>query len=240
MRKLYILILICLLALSAALSGCIGVPGTTVGSGHPETRQYDLSGFTGVDAASAFRVTITQSSNYAVAVTADDNILDHVQVTKSGGLLKLNLQGLYSNVHLSAEISMPTLERLNLSGASQATLKGEFSADTFDANLSGASSADGAIEANTMNLVLSGASKITLSGSATKSLTVRGSGASRFSLGDLAAGNADINLNGASSCDVEVNGTLTANVSGASNLTYSGNPELGKITESGASSVRRR
>jgi len=55
-----------------------------------------------------------------------------------------------------------------------------------------------------------------------------------FSVGDL-----HIELSGASHAEAIVNGRLDADLSGASSLHYGGNPTLGSMETSGASSLKR-
>ncbi len=80
---------------------------------------------------------------------------------------------------------------------------------------------------------------MTLSGSGQK-LRVTASGASTADLRDFAVNDANVDANGASLIEVNTTGTLDAKASGASTVRYTGNPTLGRIDESGASSVSSR
>ncbi len=51
---------------------------------------------------------------------------------------------------------------------------------------------------------------------------------------------ADVEASGASTVTVNLSGTLDADASGASRVLYLGNPSLGRIDTSGASSITRR
>ncbi len=66
------------------------------------------------------------------------------------------------------------------------------------------------------------------------------SGASRFNLGGFIVNNADVTLNGASTGTVNLSGRLDANVSGASRLSYIGEPTMGTINTSGASTISKK
>ena len=52
--------------------------------------------------------------------------------------------------------------------------------------------------------------------------------------------NASVNVSGASYATIEVSGTMDADLSGASRLIYSGNPEVRSIDVSGASTLSKR
>jgi hypothetical protein len=66
------------------------------------------------------------------------------------------------------------------------------------------------------------------------------SGASRLNLGDFKVNDADVTLSGASSGTVNTGGRLDANLSGASKLSYIGEPTVGDINTSGASTLSKK
>lgn len=235
-RSAALLIALCAVLL---LGGCIytGMSGL-VGSSALVTQEYDFDDFTAVQAGGAFRVNVTQGDEYSVAVTVNENVAPHLQVEQSGGTLRLGLENLwnYRNVTLEAEITMPELRGIALSGASHGTISGFSSDANFSANLSGASSLQGDITAGNAAVEGSGAAKIELTG-AGGDLRLNLSGASNAELGDFPVQDADVEASGASHALVNVTGRLDANASGASSIRYVGDPELGTIRESGGSSV---
>ena len=213
-----------------------------IGSQALATQEMALTGFSRIDAGHAFRLEITQSPSFAVEITASENVIDHVQVVSKNGTLTLGLAPgrRYSNTRLTARISMPRLDSLALSGAARATLQGEWVSDKLAMDLSGASLAEGAtVQADAMVLELSGSSRLDLAGQ-TGELSVKASGASKLDLEELTARDASVELSGASNCAVSVTDALEANLSGASNLDYLGDPKLGRIETSGASRVNKR
>ena len=231
-----------LMALCAVLllaGGCVysGMNGL-VGSPTRVTQEYDLDDFTAVETGGAFKVNITQGDEYSVAVTTNENVAPYLRVEQSGGTLSLGLENLWNfrNVTLEAEITVPALRGVSLSGASHGTISGFSSDENFSANLSGASSLRGDITAGDADLEGSGAARIELTG-AGNDLRLHLSGASNAELGDFPVQGADVEASGASHALVNVAGRLHADASGASSIRYVGNPELGTIRESGGSSV---
>jgi hypothetical protein len=71
-------------------------------------------------------------------------------------------------------------------------------------------------------------------------LAVDGSGASHLKLADLKVGNADVTLSGASDATINLAGRLDADLSGASTVEYIGEPTLGIMDTTGASTVKRK
>jgi hypothetical protein len=97
----------------------------------------------------------------------------------------------------------------------------------------------GMLKADSSDIKLSGASRLSLDGSG-GNVKVEASGASSALLSDFAVRDANIELSGASRAELDISGRLDANISGASTLIYEGNPTLGNIEVTGASQFRRR
>jgi hypothetical protein len=216
-------------------------PGGLVGSGNLQTEGYAFAGFTEVEIGSAFEFEIKQSSSYSINITADDNVIDYVQVSKDGQTLKIRLGGvsILGPVNLRASVTMPQLHGLTASGASRGTVSGFSSTEDLDITVSGASRVNGDITAGNVEFDISGASTIQLEGYA-NDIDANVSGASRCNLEDFIVDNADVSFSGASSGTVNLDGSLDANLSGASTLWYIGEPTMGDINTSGASTISRK
>jgi len=239
-----------------------GWPGGLIGSGNLETEEYAFTNFTKVEISTAFEFEIEQSSSYNISVTADDNVMEYVQVSQDGQTLKIGLKTVtwLGPVTLRASVTMPQLSDLTVSGASRGTVSDFNSTEdlnitvsgasrgtiydlssTEDVNIkvSGASRITGDITAGNVEFDISGASTIQLEGSA-NDMVASVSGASRFNLDDFIVNNADVNFSGASSGTVNLNGKLDADLSGASRLWYIGEPTMGTIDTSGASTISKK
>ncbi len=141
---------------------------------------------------------------------------------------------------------MPDIDKVELSGGAKVEINGFDSSNDLPIKLSGGSHLSGSTSAGDVNLSLSGGSHVTLSGSvdnltanlsggshvtlsgSADSIDIKGSGGSHFNLQDYSVRDADINLSGGSFADVNVNGTLNVDISGSSEVTYIGEPTMGK------------
>ena len=247
-------------ALVTSLSGCSSFYHIT-GSKDIETRQFDYTGFTKIEVSDAFDITVTRSDTYSVGVTLNDNIFSDLNVSMSGGTLKISMNSFahFIDVTQQVDITLPELDSLAITGACEATVTGfqsngnlvlavtgasgmqidDITAADTTINILGASHLSGSLTANNADLSITGDSHITLSGSAsTMKLSVIGT--SDASLADFVVGNADVTAEGVSDADVEVHGTLNINLSGVSTLTYGDSPKLGNVSVSGVSNLRRR
>ena len=223
-----------------ALLGCGLVSDEIKGSGVMVTQQIPISDFTRVEAGNSFKITVRQADGFSIVVKSDDNLVEHLNVHKSGDTLMVRLKSGISarSATLEAEVSLPELTGIRLSGASAGIIQGTVGAESFAANLSGASRLSGDIQAVRTDVRLSGASSVDLMGSSS-SVKLKGSGASRAVLGDFSIGSAEVNLSGASMASLNVKDNIgPASLSGASRLTYLGDPAIRNFQTSGASSIR--
>lgn len=255
--KRLVLSLVLVLSLSVVwLSGCTGLNGI-VGVGEIVTKQYDFKDFTAVEVSNAIDVRISAADTYSVSVSTYGNILDRLEVSQTEKTLIIRLPfGSFSNSDIKVDITMPVLTKLNLSGASKGTLEGFKSANDFESHISGASELNlnnmessktnldisgaskmkGYLKAGDLILNVSGASRCELEGSA-EDMKATITGASTAEFGDLQVNDVNIELSGASRADISTNGKLDLNISGASTLSYAGEPTLGKVDVSGASKL---
>lgn len=193
--------------------------GSEKGSGKIATEQRDVKGFKGVDVGGAFLVEITAQSDFSVEIETDDNLLPLIKTKVNDGVLQIETEGRISPTEqVKIRISAPDIERLDVSGAANLTLK-----SVKNANLSVESS---------------GASKIKLTGETAK-FTLESSGASKVDADDLKTVSTNIDASGASRIEVNVSGDLTVDASGASHIVYSGKPSIHQKT-SGASGVTEK
>ena len=253
-RALFVIVVVVALLAACSPEGGFGV---VVGSGRLVTREESFRDFDRLDVGSAFEVNVRQGDSYQVTITVDENVVPYLDVAQVGSTLRIGLKPMttVSSVTLRAEITMPELVGLELSGASRgrvngfessrdltlglsgaASLTADVGAGNVRIDLSGASSLDGSISGGDVHMGLSGASRVDLSGSG-RNLTLGASGASHADLGGFPVQDASVEISGASTGRIDVSGRLEVGASGASHLSYRGTPTLGRIETSGASTI---
>lgn len=258
-KMIFAIALITILISGTILTGCNRVLISTE-NGTLSTRDYDFTDFTGIEIGHAFELEVTPSDVYKVTITAGESILKRITVSKSGNVLKIDMDAWFFSWHSTPKvtITMPALTWLDLSGASRGNARGFKSSQELKVSLSGASSLDidmeagkfesdisgasrliGYLTAGSSSFDLSGASEVKLTGSG-GDLIVDGSGASHFALQDFTVNNADIDLSGASHASLNISGRLDVELSGASSLEYEGSPTLGRLDISGVSDIEQK
>jgi len=217
--------------------------GQVVGSENLVTQEKIFTGFSVVDVGSSFEVEITQSSSYSIKITADDNVLDYVEVSKTSDTLTIRLKWGYSyqSVTLRAKITMPELHELELSGGTHGTTEGFSSSHEFVAELSGGSHLSGDFTTSgDAQFTLSGGSHLSELDGAANDLRISASSGSHLDLSDFPVHDANVNLSGGSHATINLDGRLDADLSGGSHLLYIGDPTIGDIDTSGGSTVSKK
>lgn len=203
-----------------------------------QPRDFDFTGFSRIVVRSGMIVEISQSETYSVEADGLPEDLERLVVEQSGDSLQFPLDRRMrrSAGRINLTIRMPELSALSLSGGATGWLRMSTAPAGFEANLSGGSRLEGELRAGATRLTLSGGSRVLLDGGG-DSLWIRGSGGSRFDLHAFTCSELEARLSGGSRSTVRTDGVIDANLSGGSNVTYYGNPSLGRIRTSGGGRV---
>jgi len=200
--------------------------------------------FTKIKVSSAIDLYLSQSENESVAVSAsEDKYKDGIKTVIEDNTLKIFYEGDRNwrgrDRKMKAYVSFKTLQALEASGASNILVAGKITTSFMKLMLSGASDFKGAVTTDDLKIDLSGASDVTISGSA-KNVVIETSGASDVKAYDLQTEVCSAKASGASDINISVNRELSAHATGASSISYRGEPALKESHASGASSVSRR
>ncbi|MCL2679453.1 MAG: DUF2807 domain-containing protein [Dehalococcoidia bacterium] len=240
---------------------CLFQAACLSGSGHTVERYFDYADFTSISSSEAFKLEVRHAATYSVTITVDDNLEEYLDVSKDGDKLRIAMKigYIYSSPNLKAVVTTPRLEGLTVSGAGECLLSGFQLADDFRLEVSGASKVFFSdMSVNRLTLEVSGASKaegsintsgdtaIKVTGASSLRLSGRGvdanieaSGASTADMADFSLRDASVNISGASTVKVSAAGGISGEISGVSNLYYTGNPFMDNLDITGVSSVKR-
>jgi hypothetical protein len=215
---------------------------TIINDKNAEVRNVGV--FTGIKVSGGIDVYLSQSNEYALAVSASNEKYNvNIKTKVRNGILHISYDGnsfrLSPNRKLRAYISFKNLESLEGSGASDFIINGTLEANSIKIELSGASEIKGALHFDNLLLNIEGASVVKVNGTV-KNIKINASGASDMKNYDLVVDNCIAELSGASDVKITVNKSLSAKASGASLLYYKGNPEKTEISSSGASNISQR
>lgn len=189
------------------------------------TKEYPLSGFSKVQVSGSKKVIIKSGPDFKVSLSGNRSIVEKAdfRVVNSELQLEDGFNGfrfciLCFGDDETLEVTMPTLEGVELMGSISAT-------------------ASGFHDLSELTIDVSGSSDLSLEEGNSQKLMGEVSGASLLNARNFEAIEGDFDISGASSAAVFITGHLKADASGASELQYKGNPET-QFESTGASEIR--
>lgn len=193
-----------------------------------KVKEIKTEPFNSLEITSMFDVKLIKSNKCKVVVTYDEEIENNLKVYVRNGKLFLGVDygnffdktmSRFSNPTLKAEVYMPEMESLEMSGVSKLYSEDEFKVSDFEAEISGASEIYNlALKGNEAEIEISGASDVKLN---TNIKECR------------------ISVSGSSYAEVLGNfSDLRAQCSGASSLVMEGEAKDAKCKCSGTSSIK--
>lgn len=216
------LILTAMAAGTLLLSACgFGLPLAVVGSGNVAKESRTISGFSKVDLSGVGDLTIDVNGSEALTIEADDNIMPLIETEVRGDMLHIGLKRgttIQRATRLHYTLSAKQLSGMTVSGAGNVTASN--------------------IDSSNMEVVTSGAGRISMSGKATVQ-TITLSGAGDFQGENLQGETANVTTSGVGRAVVNAGKTVNVTISGAGSVEYIGNPQVTQQI-SGVGSVKQR
>lgn len=212
------------------------------------TCKFNCNDFSGLELSGIVEVNLVKSDSYKVEITLPNVLQEYLQVYVNHGILKIgwnknipaNLQKELGNWTCKAEIAMPKLRKLEMSGAT--SLKCD---DTFDLgreeislDLSGASKIKSLnVNAEKLDAEISGACSYKLTGNFNEAeLDLSGAASGSFKIN---ADKAEVDVSGAAKTNMDGNfGKIEVDASGACILNLNGKVGKLEVDASGASNVK--
>jgi hypothetical protein len=224
-----VLAMVVLIGIGRLAIGKAGISETDGGrvdfsnAGGITTESMDLDAFTQVVVEGAWTVKVTQADDFAAEIRYSPSMKDRMDVRVEGNRLVLGFRGYpgRSGDGMTAEISMPALEKIQVIGAAHAEFRGFDSPD--------------------LDVIIDGAAMIRGFDSEVDQLNVKLNGLGQVDLGDVASIDADVALDGAGEVVLNMNGgVLSGSLDGLGKVSYSGQVREEKIKVDGLGSVERR
>jgi hypothetical protein len=210
----------------------------------PNIAKRETSSFNAVVVRGPFKVYFSEGKENEVAVSAKSvSIRDHIVTRVVDNELFVELdKGWASWLGQSPDfrvyLSAPSLKSVKASGAVDFLVADILKANQLSLTFSGASDFTGKLDCKELKLDFNGASDMEAMGNA-ESVDADFTGASKMSAAALKTVQANLNATGASTLRISVSGDLKANASGASTITYYGNPSPTNTRATGASSIKK-
>lgn len=225
-------------AVVLALSGCRGFDCVN-GSGNQVTENRSVEPFTEIELGGSMKLVLKQDSSQSLRIVADDNIQDRIETRVRGNKLRIEMDGNFCETGpITIYASARTFEGIEASGAVEVLSDGLLSSEQFFLGLSGSSKVKLNLNTGDMRTDASGATEVALSGQA-RSHEIKMSGSGEVEALDFVVGNYRIRTSGASEMKINALNELDVESSGASEVSYRGNPKNVTNNNSGASSLNK-
>lgn len=212
----------------------------------PHAQKRSAQGFHGIHISSGIDLYLSQGSEEAVAVSAEDaEVRDRIRVEVVNGILDIYLEdhglhwGSWHNRHLKAYVSCKVIDQLHASGGSDVYVQDPLHSDRLRMDMSGGSDFHGKVNIGELTIQQSGGSDSYISGSAS-TLNLHASGGSDFHGYELSADDCHVDASGGSDAYLTVNKELTAEASGGSDVHYKGQGVVRSYHASGSGSVSHK
>lgn len=222
MKKLNLVFVLMILTLTSC-----GILQQTVDPKDEKQKTFDVKDFDRLDMGNAYDIEVVQSTSFSIKAAGDSRDIDDLLVVERNGTLNISYRNNWRirRYRMNIEIEMPTLKKVDFSGASTSSIKGFDNLSDLEIDLSGASKAVFLINAKNYDINLSGASDLELEGKSQK-IYAELSGASKLEAFSIDVETASLNLSGASSGRVNVSQQLKVRASGASKVRYRGTAKV--------------
>ncbi|MFC5409202.1 PspC domain-containing protein [Larkinella bovis] len=186
------------------------------------TRQFEATNFSKISIGGAFAVRVKRGDSYKVVADGREEDIDDVRVRVENGELHVDFRNegifrLRNRRRIGLTVTMPDVDAIHFSGATQSIITGFDNIDNLDMNLSGACKTLVDVKTAKLNIDLTGASKATLRGRAS-TLDAHLSGACKLNATAMNVGQADVEAVGASHAEFGTVENLKSRTTGASSV----------------------
>lgn len=216
---LYVTAIVCFTQLSCST---VELSGQTV----KESR--NLSAFSEVVLTMSANVYLTQGNQQSVEVEADKAVLDDIITEISGNSVVIRTkEGHWHNLgNVKVYITMPTIEKLEISGSGDIISQSAVNASSIDLSVSGSGSIKiPNLTSPVVNATITGSGSITIDGNTGEgslNTTITGSGS--FNGDGFSTANVYVDITGSGTARVNAVKKLETNITGSGDVDYKGNP----------------
>lgn len=239
MKKQVLIVLISMLSILTIVSCYTTQTKGIKGNLKIVKEERNIKAFTQIKAASIFKIYLKQGSPQSVVVETDENLIDMIQTSVSGGTLSLDISGNIQEITtLNIYITVENLTKIDISGVSKLEIETpltvnstmyiemsgasvlnakEINATDVMLNLSGAAKTKAIINCNTLDINSSGAANAKLEGKANKQ-TIKASGAVKINLQHMKSVETNVTASDAANVTIPKGTISNINSTGASSI----------------------
>lgn len=203
------------------------------GEGAVQTVERNVTEFYAVDIDMPLKAQIHIASNTGAPVLlikAQKNLQNEVKTEVKNGVLRLYTEKLFhfrSDKDIIAEINIPQLRALTITGAGDADIDGNLTGENFELKVTGAGDVNiQNINTNRFVAKLSGAGDVSVKSGKVNEADLRITGLGDIKAYGLQAHSTAASVTGAGDIQITTLGNLNASITGAGDIKYKGKPNV--------------
>lgn len=207
------------------------------GSGDVVTETREVSDFTGIDLSGEGHVTISIGDEFALVISAEDNIMPVLTSVVREDILVLGAsESINPTEEITYEVTLPLVSLLRVSGSGRIDVSGVGN-EGLVVEVSGSGAVDAAdLSVTEIEVEISGSGMVEASGE-TDHLRVSISGSGSIDAEELSARTGEVDVSGSGNVVVDVSEELEVDVSGSGSVEYVGDPPGLTVDVSGSGNV---
>ena len=215
------------------------------GKGNKISSTRTITAFTNLDLSADIKanITVRPGAQPTLVLHGYKNLLEHIKTANDSNTLRIytDLDDSWtfdSHSGTTAELIVPSLSVLDLSGSTDADIHGAVTGDKFAVEISGSVKlVIDSLNVTDFTTSVSGAANISVNGGTAQKASYEVNGAGKIAAFRLQANEVTTSVSGAAKADVTALKLLNVNISGAGKIKYKGHPVVNKDI-SGAGTVR--
>ena len=207
------------------------------GSGPVVSQDFNLPLIDGVQLSIDGNVSVTEGDTQMVRIEAQQNIIDNIRKTVSGGKWNIEYINPVNNHNgINIFITVPSINLVSISGSGNISSTNTFTDSTnVFVQISGSGNISLGLLANRLESTISGSGNIFLAGEANEhKIVISGSG--NVAAFGLETSKTNITISGSGNSEVFANDNLNVTISGSGNVFYIGYPAI-NVTISGSGAL---
>lgn len=230
--QIILMVTILVLLSSACEKDIIGIKG----SGPIVSQNFNLPPITGIQLSIDGNVSITEGDTQMVKIEAQQNIIDNIRKTVSGGKWNIEyINPVNSHDGITIYITTPSIYSVTISGSGNIASGNTFTDSTnVSLQISGSGNVTMGLLADRIESTISGSGNVHLIGKANEhKIIISGSG--NVAAFGLETSKTDVTISSSGNSEVFANDNLNVIISGSGNVFYIGYPAINvAISGSGA------
>ena len=229
MKKIYPILLVCLVAISSSCN-------LKTYKGDPTTEKRSVEEYRKIKVKGPFDVVIDPNKESGLTITAPSDAMADIDTRVENGELIIDLDNSgYMSPDIEVVIANNQLEGVSIAGSG--SFEGEIeTAKEISLTIGGSGNIDVRSNANHVYANISGSGNIKASGTC-EMLEASISGSGNMNFDKLETQDAEVRISGSGGMKVNVTGNLEAEVSGSGSIQYSKSPKMLNKNISGSGSV---